>query len=66
MLKDGMWDSMVMAAQVKTDFANVGYVKDLCQTPIRTDKVYAGSTCLQIEHAGQGYHNYQRVSNVVY
>ncbi|CAO2651092.1 Nn.00g093890.m01.CDS01 [Neocucurbitaria sp. VM-36] len=60
MLKDGMWDSMVMAAQIKTDFANVNYVKKLCQTPIRSDEKNAGSTCLQIEHAGQGYHNYQR------
>ncbi|KAJ4368921.1 hypothetical protein N0V83_006003 [Neocucurbitaria cava] len=60
MLKDGTWDDMVMAAQVKTDFANIDYVKALCQTPIRTDKEYSGSTCLQIEHAGQGYHNYQR------
>lgn len=65
MLKDGTWDNMVMAAQVKTDFANVNYVKALCQTPIRTDKEYGGSTCLQIEHAGQGYHNYQRVSYYV-
>lgn len=60
MLKDGMWDSLVMEGRVKTDFANVNYVKHLCQTPIRTDTLYAGSTCLQIEHAGQGYHNYQR------
>lgn len=60
MLKDGMWDNMVMAGRVKSDFANVNYVKELCQTPIRNDKDYAGSTCLQIEHAGQGYHNYQR------
>ncbi|KAF1852112.1 uncharacterized protein K460DRAFT_373966 [Cucurbitaria berberidis CBS 394.84] len=60
LLKDGLWENMVMAGQVKTDFANVNYVKELCQTPIRTDKEYAGSTCLQIEHAGQGFHNYQR------
>lgn len=60
MLKDGMWEDMVMAGRVKADFANVNYIKELCQTPIRTDKEAQGSTCLQIEHAGQGYHNYQR------
>jgi len=61
MLRDGLWqDDLVMAGRVRTDFANVDYVKGLCQTPIRTDELYQGSTCLQIEHAGQGYHNYQR------
>ena len=59
-----MWDNVVMAGRVKTDFANVNYVKDLCQTPIRTDREYSGSTCLQIEHAGQGFHNYQRVGDI--
>jgi len=51
---------MIMSGRVKTDFANVTYIKGLCQTPIQGDKEYRGSTCLQIEHAGQGYHNYQR------
>lgn len=60
MLKDGKWDSLVLAGRVKADFADVAYVKELCQTPIRTDKANAGSTCLQIEHAGQGFHNFQR------
>jgi hypothetical protein len=49
-----------MTGRVKTDFANVTYVKSLCSTPVRTDPAEGGSTCLQIEHAGQGYHNYQR------
>jgi hypothetical protein len=48
-----------MSGRIKTDFANVTYVKNICETPIRNDKKYGGSTCLQIEHAGQGYHNYQ-------
>lgn len=60
MLKDGSWNSVLMSGNVRTDFANVNYVKHLCQTPIRTDKEYGGGTCLQIEHAGQGYHNYQK------
>jgi hypothetical protein len=45
----------VLAGRVKTDFANINYIKGLCPTPIRTDNEYGGSTCLQIEHAGQGY-----------
>lgn len=59
-LRQGSWKQTVLAGRVKTDVANVNYVKSLCQTPIRTDDEYGGSTCLQIEHAGQGYHNYQR------
>jgi hypothetical protein len=49
-----------LSGRVKTDFANVTYVKGLCQSPIRNDVNNSGSTCLQIEHAGQAYHNYQR------
>jgi hypothetical protein len=59
-LRQGSWRPTVMTGRVKTDIANVTYVKGLCSTPIRTDPTEGGSTCLQIEHAGQGYHNYQR------
>ncbi|KAF1944188.1 hypothetical protein EJ02DRAFT_341468 [Clathrospora elynae] len=60
-LRMSSWDEgLVLAGRVKSDFANIDYLKHLCRTPIRTDKVNQGSTCLQIEHAGQGYHNYQR------
>jgi hypothetical protein len=59
-LRQGSWKQTVMTGRVKTDIANVTYVKSLCHTPIRTDAKERGSTCLQIEHAGQGYHNYQR------
>ncbi|KAF2190858.1 hypothetical protein K469DRAFT_721788 [Zopfia rhizophila CBS 207.26] len=57
-LKFGKWEKRILSGQVKTAFANIEYVKKICQTPIRTDEQYAGSTCLQIEHAGQGYYNY--------
>ncbi|CAN9431250.1 unnamed protein product [Alternaria alternata] len=61
MLRDGNWDNgLVLAGRVKSDFANINYLKQMCQTPIRTDKVAQGETCLQMEHAGQGYHNFQR------
>lgn len=59
-LRQGSWKETVLSGRVKTDFANVTYVKGLCQSPIRNDKEYQGNTCLQIEHAGQAYHNYQR------
>lgn len=63
MLKDGgKYTDMVYAGRMKTGFANVNYVKSICSTPITDtmDKEYAGSTCLQLEHAGKGFHNYQR------
>ncbi|KAI4702408.1 hypothetical protein J4E81_002771 [Alternaria sp. BMP 2799] len=61
MLRDGNWDNgLVLAGRVKSDFANINYLKEMCQTPIRTDQKAQGETCLQMEHAGQGYHNFQR------
>lgn len=62
MLKDGgHYTPMVYAGRVKTGFSNVNYLKSICETPI-TDGMdpSSGSTCLQLEHAGQGFHNYQR------
>lgn len=60
MLKHGHWEYGTLVGGVKTVFANPAYISNICPTPIRTDKEHKGSTCLQIEHAGQGYHNYQR------
>ncbi|KAF1977765.1 hypothetical protein BU23DRAFT_550442 [Bimuria novae-zelandiae CBS 107.79] len=63
MLKDGgIYNEMVYAGRLKTSFANVNYVKSICDLPItkEMDPEYAENTCLQIQHAGQGYHNYQR------
>jgi len=63
MLKDGgRFTEMVYAGRVKTGFANLNYVKSNCDTPITAnmDLQESGNTCLQLEHAGQGYHNYQR------
>ncbi|KAF2689720.1 hypothetical protein K458DRAFT_413966 [Lentithecium fluviatile CBS 122367] len=61
-LRSGNWDHLVMQGRVVTEFANVNYVKELCESPITAamDPAEGGNTCLQIEHAGQGYHNYQR------
>lgn len=60
MLKHGHWEYRTLVGGVRTGFANPIYISNICPTPIRTDKEHKGSTCLQIEHAGQGYHNYQR------
>lgn len=57
-LKEGYRDGL-LAGQVKTSFANSPYVQKHCSTPIRGDE-HGGNTCLQIEHAAQGYQNYQR------
>ena len=59
-LKSGEWEHTLLAGRVQTDFANVNYVSSICETPITTDPKNGAATCLQIEHAGQGYHNYQR------
>jgi hypothetical protein len=66
-LKFGNWDNYLMYGVVKTSFANVNYMQETCPSPIQKvqwdpnrtpDQV--GNTCLQIDHAAQGYHNYQR------
>lgn len=60
-----------LVGRVYTKFANPYYLASNCQTPVtqEMDPVYQGSTCLQIEHVGQAYHNYQEYiaawSNVV-
>ncbi|KAJ4317725.1 hypothetical protein N0V94_004798 [Neodidymelliopsis sp. IMI 364377] len=60
MLKNGYLETKLMTGNVKTDFANVNYVQKMCQTPIYNDKENQFTTCLQIEHAGQGYYNYHK------
>lgn len=54
------FESHTLQGLVKTSFANSYYIADSCQTPITEsfDKEYAGTTCLQIEHSSNAYHNY--------
>nr|POF22369.1 hypothetical protein CFP56_36454 [Quercus suber] len=54
------WSSQTLQGLVKTQFANVDYMMDNCKTPIQVsyDKDYAGSTCVDMEHAAMAYHNY--------
>lgn len=60
MLKDGFKETRLLTGSVKSDFANIAYIQAMCQTPITADKVYGGTTCTQIEHAGQGFYNYHK------
>ncbi|MCJ1265058.1 hypothetical protein MMC22_004933 [Lobaria immixta] len=61
-LKFGGTESRHIYGRVATQFANPDYIKSQCKTPIRatTDPVNSESTCIQIEHAGQSYHNYEQ------
>jgi len=56
----GGLQNMVIGGLVKTDFHNPIYIANQCASPIQNDPQEKGTTCLQIEHASQGYHNYQR------
>ncbi|KAF2433105.1 hypothetical protein EJ08DRAFT_584201 [Tothia fuscella] len=66
-LKFGGWNNRVMSGFVKASFANIVYLQNTCPTPIQKvqwdpDRLpnMVGNTCLQIDHAAQGFHNYQR------
>lgn len=61
-LKFGGNVKTVLYGKVAAEFANSVYLKNHCPTPIQlnVDPDYAGTTCLQIEHAGQAYHNYEQ------
>ena len=50
----------IFQGKVAASWANPLYLSQQCQTPISNtmDPGVYGSTCLQIEHAGQAYHNY--------
>lgn len=58
-LKYGKYEKMTMQGLVKMNYANPFYISDSCQTPItpQIDPDYSGSTCLSIEHAGEGRHS---------
>ncbi|EDN91009.1 hypothetical protein SS1G_00409 [Sclerotinia sclerotiorum 1980 UF-70] len=59
-LQFGKWESVVMKGLVKTSYGNPTYVGQNCQTPISTamDQLYSASTCVDIDHAGEAYHNF--------
>jgi hypothetical protein len=54
-LKYGEWENKLLEGLVQTSYANPTFIQDKCQTPISTTTdADAGTTCLSIEHAGQG------------
>jgi len=55
-LKFGKAQTKIMQGLVKTSYANPIYIESNCQTPITTviDPNSAGTTCLDLEHAGEG------------
>ena len=61
-LRFGKTEDRLMYGKVSTSFANTSYIETHCNTPISpaTDPVDYGTTCIQIEHAGQAYHNYMQ------
>lgn len=61
-LKFGETESRIMYGKVSTQFANKDYIEDHCNTPIQrpVDPDDYGTTCIQIEHSGQAYHNYMQ------
>ncbi|KAE8407042.1 hypothetical protein BDV37DRAFT_241801 [Aspergillus pseudonomiae] len=56
----GPQEDRTLRANVSTDFFNPVYMGLNCETPIlsQTDPIYRNTTCLQIQHVGQAYHNY--------
>lgn len=48
-------ESRMLYGKVATQFANPDYIKNHCPTPIAksVDPEYAGSTCVELENAGQ-------------
>ncbi|KAL4985298.1 hypothetical protein BDW68DRAFT_198907 [Aspergillus falconensis] len=60
-LKWGAVDERVIVGNVWASFANADFLADNCQTPIaiQADLEYRNTTCLNMQHAGQAYHNYQ-------
>lgn len=55
-LQFGRWEDKTMQGLVRSSYANPNYVAQTCEKliPDSDDPEYAGSTCLALEHAGQG------------
>ncbi|KAI7508871.1 hypothetical protein KC347_g5739 [Hortaea werneckii] len=54
------WEQRDMKGLVRTKFANPDHIQKYCKAPIQDgyDVDYRGTTCIQLEHAAMGYHNY--------
>ncbi|KAL3476649.1 hypothetical protein BJX99DRAFT_227490 [Aspergillus californicus] len=60
-LKWGPTEDRILVGNVRASFANTQYLANHCETsvPIEVDVEYRNTTCLDMKHAGQAYHNYQ-------
>jgi hypothetical protein len=60
-LKWGAVEERVIVGDVWTSFANTKYLAENCETPVAVqgDLEYRNTTCLNMQHAGQAYNNYQ-------
>jgi hypothetical protein len=64
-LKFGNWDDKVMQGLVKSSFSNINHLRRTCRNPIQVSSGnytldLVGNTCLEIDHAAQGFHNYKQ------
>ncbi|KAL6720652.1 hypothetical protein ACLMJK_002577 [Lecanora helva] len=59
-LQLGRSESRLIFGKVSTKFANVKWIEDQCPTPIQVvnDPDNVGETCIEMQHAGDAYHNY--------
>ncbi|KAB8300070.1 hypothetical protein EYC80_000304 [Monilinia laxa] len=59
-LQWGKLERAVMKGLVETSYGNTYYVKKTCHTPVSTamDDEYSASTCVDMDHAGEAYHNF--------
>lgn len=67
-LKFGKAEEHLMWGKVATSFANMYTITSQCSTPIpakgpRSDPQHSGSTCIELEHSGEAYHNYMQYLN---
>ena len=64
-LKSGQAANHLMWGKVALSFANNDAITARCTTPIpvkglRGDPVSSASTCIELEHSGEAYHNYMQ------
>jgi hypothetical protein len=62
--KMGKMETRILYGQVASSYANAPYLAESCQTPVleapsTTDPRPEGDTCLQIDYAGQSFHNFK-------
>ncbi|KAI2735534.1 hypothetical protein DTO013E5_9287 [Penicillium roqueforti] len=58
----GPIEPRLLEGKVTSSFANPKYIASDCATPVTNemDPEYRNTTCIQIEHVGHAYHNYQQ------